>query len=374
MAGELREGAMSRDGKRMSWIIAAALLLLFTAAGRSQSVIENPAKPLAKDAGRVLKLAEVWRISDKSGEFYFKYPNQLQITDDGTVFVADEKELLRFSPDGRFVRNVFKPGQGPGEIGEYFSYFVRGQDLFIQDMNSMRFWRADSNGVFQEAINLANKDYRGLVGILPDGFLFLKTVWPPPSERTGKLMEIPHIVTMVAWDGSEKRDIATFRPKDFLAPQAATSMTAKIMALSPDGKVLYAFYGRDYVIEVVSLTTGAVIKRFSRAYPKVPHAEREWEAGFRKKYGNPKLTYEIDVSSLYPVGDRLWVETSTDDKLKGRLIDVFDGDGRFIDSFYLGPGRALMAAKEGFIFTQEKNQDETISIVKYRVGEEEPGQ
>ena len=358
---------MSCDGHRMSWIIAGALLLLFAAGGRAQSVIENPAKPKAANAGRVLKLTEVWRIRDGSGEFYFKYPNQLQITDDGTVFVADEKELLRFSPDGRFVRNIFKQGQGPGEIGEYFSYFVRGLDLFIQDMNSMRFWRADSNGLFQEAINLANRDYRGLVGVLPDGFLFLKTVWPPPNERTGKLMEIPHIVTFVARDGSEKRDIATFRPKDFLAPQAATSMTAKITALSPDGKVLYAFYGRDYLIEVVNLTTGAVAKRFSRAYPKVPHAEKEWEADFRKKYGSPKLEYEIDVSNLYPVGDRLWVETSTVNELKGRLIDVFDSDGRFVDSFYLGAGRALMAVREDAIFCQEKSGDETIAIVKYRI-------
>jgi len=314
-----------------------------------------------------LKLIEVWRISDESGEFYFKYPNQLQIADDGTVFVADEKELLRFAPDGRFVRNIFKQGQGPGEIGDFFSYFVHGRDLFIQDMNSMRFWRADSNGVFQEAINLANRDYRGLVGVLPEGFLFLKTVWPPPSERTGKLMEIPHIVTFVGRDGREERDVATFRPKDFLAPQAATSMTAKITVLSPDGKVLYAFHGRDYLIEAINLATGAVAKRFSRAYPKVPHAEREWEADFRKKYGSPKLEYEIDVNNLYPVDDRLWVETSTDDKVKGRLIDVFDSDGRFVDSFYLGAGRALMAVREDSVFCLEKTEDESLTIVKCRI-------
>jgi hypothetical protein len=369
---------MSMDSTAKAGRTAAILAIvagLGLGSGRpAQTIVENPAKPLAANAGRVLKLTEAWRISDESGNFYFKFPNQLQFTDDGTVFVADEKELLRFAPDGRFVKNIFKQGQGPGEIGDDFSYFVRGQDLFIQDMNSMRFWRADSNGVFQEAINLTNRDYRGLVGVLPDGFLFLKTVWPPPSERTGKLIEIPHIVTWVARDGSGKRDIATFRPKDFLAPQAATSMTAKVTALSPDGKVLYAFFGRDYLIEVVSLATGAVVKSFARAYPKVPHTEKTWEADFRKKYGSPKVEYEIDVLNLYPVADHLWVETSKDDPTKGRLIDVFDSDGRFIDSFYLGPGRALMAVGERFIFTMEKSQDETISIVKYRAEEEEPGQ
>jgi hypothetical protein len=38
--------------------------------------------------------------------------------------------------------------------------------------------------------------------LLLQGFLFLKTVWPPPGERTGKLMEILHIVVFVAKDGA----------------------------------------------------------------------------------------------------------------------------------------------------------------------------
>jgi hypothetical protein len=50
------------------------------------------------------------------------------------------------------------------------------------------------------------------------------------------------------------------------------------------------------------------------------------------------------------------------------MIDVFDQAGRFIDSFYLGTGRKLMAARDGHIFCREKNEDETIAIVKYRIG------
>jgi len=331
-------------------------------------ILENPAKPLAKDGGRVLKLAGEWRITDEAGAFFFKYPDQLQIAADGSIFVADAEQLLRFSPEGTFIKNLYKKGQGPGEIGEFFTYFVRARSLFIQDMNTQRFWRADFDGVFQEPINLTNKDFSGFLGVLTEGFLFLKTVWPPPSERTGRPMEIPHIVTFVSRDGLVEKEIATFRPKDFLAPQAAMSLTAKITALSPDLRLLYAFHGRDYLIEVVDVSSGKIVKRFTRAYDKVPHVERNGEVNFRGKYGSPKLEYEIDVQNLYPVGDRLWVETSTNDKAKGRLIDVFDKDGRFIDSFYLGAGRSLMAVRDGVIFCQEKNEDETISLVKYRIG------
>ncbi|HMA53932.1 MAG TPA: hypothetical protein VKT17_05695 [Acidobacteriota bacterium] len=347
-------------------LIAALIALpLLVLAGPGQ-IIENPAKALAKDAGRILKLAEVWRIRDPGGEFYFKDPSYLRIAEDGSIFLADTEQFLKFSADGKFLGNLYKKGQGPGEIGEYFYYHIDAGALFIQEMPSQRFWRADLNGVFQETINLAKNDYRGFVGIIPEGFLFLKSIWPPPGERTGKLMEILHIVALVGRDGSERRDLVTFRPKTYLAPTTGMGWDPEIAELSPDGKHLFAVHSRDYLIDVVDIPSGHVSKRLSRAYNKVPHVEDDYESEFRKEYGTPKKEFEPDVDELFPVQDGLWVATSTDDKAKGRLIDVFDHDGRFSDSFYLGAGRGLLAVHEGFIFCTEKDTDETITIAKYR--------
>lgn len=350
----------------------AAFLMIAAALGlngllAAQEIIENPAKPLAREAGRVLKLTEVWRITDESGEFYFRYPHNLKIADDGSIYLADAEQFLKFSADGKFLGNLYKKGQGPGEIGREFSYHLRGRDLFIQDMNSQRFWRTDLDGVFQEQINLVDKDYRGLLGIIPDGLLFLKSVMPPPEERTGKLMEILRTVVLVAIDGLKQKDIATFRPKEFLAPQAGMSWDPSVIKTSPDGKLLYAVHSRDYLIEVADISSGTTIRSYRRQYRKVPYSEKGWEPDFRKKYGAPKMEYEIDISDIFPSGDRLWVVTSTEDKAKGRLIDVFDKDGRFIDSYYLGPGRRLLAVTADHIFCQEKNEDESIALVKYRI-------
>jgi hypothetical protein len=356
--------------KRSSVLIIGMGIMVFMSAAAvaaSGQVVENPAKPKAKNAGRILQLTEAWKITDDGGEFFFKYPNSLQVADDGSIFIADADQLLKFSPEGKFQKNLYKKGQGPGESGDDFTYFVHGRDIFVQDMNSQRLWRADFDGVFQEQVNLKNKDYRGFLGVLPDGFLFLKAVWPPFEDRTGKLMEIIHTVALVARDGSERRDVATFKPRRFLPPQGAMAWDPSIIVPSPDAKLLYAFHSRDYLIEVVDLAAGSIIARFKRIYPKVPYVERGWEPGFRNKYGAPKIEYEIDINNIYPVGEHLWVETSTEDKAKGRLFDVFDKDGRFLDSFYLGAGRTLMAVREDAVFCREKNEDETITIVKYRI-------
>lgn len=351
-------------------LIALAGLRLVCAVGFGQ-VIENPAKPLADDAGRVLKITETWKIADEGGEFFLKYPHNLQIAEDGGIFLADSGEFLKFTPDGRFVKNLYKKGQGPGEIGREFGYFVRGVDIFVRDMNSQRFWRTDLEGGFQGQIDLAFKDYRGFLGVLSDGFLFLKSVWPPFEERTGKLMEIIETVVLVAGDGTERREVATFRPKTFLAPQAGMSWDPSITKPSPDGKILYALHSRDYHIEVIDIASGAPLRTIARAYRKVRHVEGDWEPDFRKKYRSPSVEFEPDVADIFPVGDRLWVVTSTNDMSKGRLIDVYDKAGRFVDSFYLGASRSLMAVGEGCVFCQEKNEDETITIVKYRIDKPE---
>jgi hypothetical protein len=347
--------------------LSALGILLTAAAAFAQPVIENPAKPLAKNAGRVIALSEVWRITDESGEFYFKYPHNLKIAEDGSIFLADTEQFLKFSADGKFLGNLYKRGQGPGEIVSEFYYHLRGRDLFVQDMDSGRLWRADLEGRFQETINLADQDYRGFVAALPDGFLFLKTAWPPPNERTGKLMEILYTVAFVDPNGSERRDVATFRPRTFLGPSTGMGWDPGITELSPDRTLLYAVHSRDYVVELIDLASGQPVRRIRRTYTKVAHVEAESELDFRKATGAPKKEFESDVDELFPIEGGLWVATSTDDKAKGRLVDVFDKDGRFSDSFYLGAGRTLMAVQDGAVFCQEKSDDETITVVKYRI-------
>lgn len=359
--------AIASRGFRSAGPVALLAVLGAAIALYAQTVIENPAKPKAANAGRVLALTEVWRISDDSGEFYFKYPRNLKVAEDGSIFLTDTEQFLRFSADGKFQGNLYKKGEGPGEIGREFHYHLRGRDLFMEDMNSGRFWRADLGGRFQEPIYLGGKDYRGFAGALSDGFLFWKTVYPPPNERTGKLMEILHTLVLVGRDGSERRAVASFRPREFLGVNSGMSWDPSILELSPDRTLLYAAHSRDYVVEVIDLASGAPVRRIKRTYPKVAHVEAAWEPDFRKGTGAPKIEFESDIDDLFAVGDRLWVATSTNDEAKGRLIDVFDQDGRFVDSFHLGAGRMLMAVGEGVLFCQEKGEDETITIVKYGI-------
>ena len=115
-------------------IILFLVLAVLTALLPSQEIIRNSGKPLSPNAGRILEVEEIFRITDESGEFFFTRPSGLQVACDGSIFLTDADRLLKFSPDGTYLKNLFKKGQGPGEIQSSFYYFhLRGENIFIFD-------------------------------------------------------------------------------------------------------------------------------------------------------------------------------------------------------------------------------------------------
>ncbi len=359
--GFFRRGLPHLSGPAIAiliWILFVPLM--------AQEIIENPDKPQARDAGRVLELRDEWVITDESGAFYFKGPYNLQVAEDGSVFIADEKQLLKFSANGRFLKNIYKQGQGPGEIDGFFSYQLRGRDLVVWVPLALRFWRADQEGRLEEEIRL--KDfYNDFIAVVPGGFLFLKQVHPDPKERTGKLLDIKDAIAFVDARGERIRDVFGFHHRQFFGPSYARAWDLNIQAAGRDGRFLFGYHGLDYLIEVLDQEKDKIIRRFRRPYTKIPYVESKMDADFRKKFNAPKMEFKSDIIELFVDGPRLWVRTSTEDKTKGSLFDVFDPEGRWLDSFFLGPERALMAVRDGFVYTLETMEDGTFRIHKSRI-------
>ncbi len=74
--------------KKMIFLFTSMMVLTFFLP--SQEIIQNPKKPLSSNAGRILEVEEMFRITDESGEFFFKWASGLQIADDGSIFLTDE--------------------------------------------------------------------------------------------------------------------------------------------------------------------------------------------------------------------------------------------------------------------------------------------
>jgi YD repeat-containing protein len=118
---------------------AAALALLSVTAVSFPQVIENPKSPPAPNAGRVVPLKEVARITDEKGKFFFVQPIAVFTGHDGSVYVQEYKQLLKFDAQGRFVKNLLKRGQGPGEFDDNLT------DLWYPSGNHVQYAYDGSN-------------------------------------------------------------------------------------------------------------------------------------------------------------------------------------------------------------------------------------
>jgi hypothetical protein len=138
----------------------------------------------------------------------------------------------------------------------------------------------------------------------------------------------------------------------------------------------------NYLIKLFDPAANEVVREFRRPYARVkgePLTETEKKGSFSlngKPYTRPERKFENDVKNIFTKNGEIWAVTSTKDKARGILIDIFDGEGIYKDSFWLdlpdpglaslwSPGRCVLDGE--FLWVVEQAEDGTFSIKKYRV-------
>jgi hypothetical protein len=138
-----------------------------------------------------------------------------------------------------------------------------------------------------------------------------------------------------------------------------------------------------YGIIQLDLKTGRAERFITRVYDRVktktgrePRVDPDPEArGFEDVDSDP---YVFDINEIHPIGDYLWVFTSSvRPGGNDQQVDVFNADGRFIDSFLLrfppGPRnhrsvrRKSLVTDDGFFFVPEQEEDGLVTIGKYKI-------
>jgi hypothetical protein len=86
-------------------------LLAFATALAGQKVVDNPAKPAAKNAGRTVALEEIVTVRDGGEEFYFEWPRHIRAAPDGydpLCFFGGRLYAIEENPDETAVLQVFR--------------------------------------------------------------------------------------------------------------------------------------------------------------------------------------------------------------------------------------------------------------------------
>jgi len=309
------------------------------------------------------------RIKSEGDGYYYNDVNELQIDKSGNIYISDSwssrtrSHFLKFLPDGKFLKDLYRQGEGPGEIQSGFGFALTDSEIYVYDYTKRKIVVTDKDGKF---ITEFKKSFNELIGIFRDWIVFLRKDIPY-ERKTSRLYDVKNVIVFVSKDGQIEKDFYAFSNKEFYVSMAqgggGMSWDPFISAIGNDK--LFVCSSREYLIEVLDLESGKIISGFKREYSHVKHEKRKWEDTFISKYNAPRIKFDSDIEDLFYDRGFLWVKTSTKDDLKGYLYDLYDSDGRFLDSFYIKA--PLLRIDNNYLYTSEYDQDHLPYVVKYRI-------
>ena len=352
----------------------------------SQEKILNTEMPTNKDSGRMIKLKPVVVITDEDEGYYFKWPYNLKVSHDGCIFVQDKNQLLKFTADGKFVKNYVKSGQGPGETQTITNYIPLEDDsIYIHNRAPNKILRINNEGKLLEEIRLPFEKWADLIHVNDDFFYFIFN--DAPDTKGGvKVTDLNKKFFSVSRKDFSVEDKFSLPVKTFMLNNSEAFVMVKLIYLSGcrfKDNLFYFNHTPEYGVKLVDLDRKEFLMDIRRKYDRVKVTDYTKKfilyGGFSyggKIHQSPIPKYMNDIQSVHVDNNRLLVITSTVDKDKGVLVDVFNEKGKYIDYFYLKlPGedihfqliQSAVTFKNGFLYTLEKNEDGNWLLKKYLV-------
>jgi hypothetical protein len=322
-------------------------------------IVSNPALPLHKNPGRTLKVREKLRIRDTGDMFYFKGPSFPDIAPDGSIFIKQIGQLLRFSPEGAFLGDLVKLGQGPGEIEMPLGYLIEDDGIDVVDGSVNKIVHMTPEGRYlderrldQEVQRLTRGWYVGLQSFRP--------------RISGVLADMPHNFVCAARPDGTAWKTYTFLGKYYQNQSVHFPWDTPRWVADAGRDLIFFSLTRKYGIKVLDLNAGRVTRSFSRDYASLPYVVPPKAKAVYAQAGVPTPDHSDDVLELFLPDPNLWVRTSTVDAEKGQLFDVFSAGGDFLDSFYVLVKGKILGIRGDTIFVSEEAEDGTIAVVLYQ--------
>jgi len=348
-------------------------------------VVENYEKPISKNAGRVVKLKKLIHIEDIGDKFFFQSPRNPKIAPDNSIIVLDSEQFLQYDKNGNFIRNLFKKGQGPGEMGFIWNYSFFQDSIISQNLSPTKIIWFNLQGELIKDITIHKKTGRlRYLFYNNDTYYFIKSGIPRISGEA-KIVDVSQELIAVNNEGNEATKLESFPTKSYVSVGKQGSHVSipinNFIYIFNKDKYLFVSHTQEYQLKIYDTEARRLTRIFKRQYQRVKTSKKN-ERLIRgpiqdgKVIAPPSQKYVNDIENLFIVSDKLWVQTSTIDKEKGTLFDVFDFDGKYLDCFFIKLPKQLapesygfkpLYMSNGFLLTIEIKPDETFSIVKYRI-------
>ncbi|MDH7513018.1 MAG: 6-bladed beta-propeller [Clostridiales bacterium] len=340
-------------------------------------VILNGKKPTAPKGRPVtIKLTEelVIGLSDNPDEALSEV-GLFVVDKDGNLFVVDSKDrkVKAFDRNGRFLRLIGKPGEGPGELGMPTGVqFTPAGELMVEDATNRRLSFFKPSGEFIRSASIADK--MGLLSVLLDG----------QGNCLGREIGLSgnKMFFEIKKYDLQLKPLFSLDKIDFPVPLPGSGAKINLMELSSIYQFDAAgniFYGRNVAYEIkVFSPQGKHIRSIQKEYDQVKVTQEDIDeilaripttgdgvTNIKDMFVFPDYFPPFQFFLLDDQG-RMYVRTYKKGKAKGEYeIDVFDAEGTFIAQFITKAG--LMIWRGDKAYGIEDTEDGFRVIKRYAV-------
>lgn len=338
-------------------------------------VIMNPKEPLSNNARRKIHLKEIMRIRDDGKDIIFRHPENLVIDNHENIYFLSSPHLYKYDRDGNFIFKIIGTGQGPGEAdpGLRKRFAIINDEIVVRAISPLKVMKFDLNGVLEEEIKLI-EPFRlfTFIGSFGEKIYTVQTEVSWELEGKSGYIDFPGNIYEFSLDFQEYEKTYTF-PVNFYFDRSAWFGQAFLEFAIKDFQNLFVVHTSEYKIVRFNLKSKKIDEVITREFGRIKRPKIKKKPGFL--YG-PDREYYQDVQKLLIFRDNLWVITSEKNEENDWLIDVYDMEGKFIDSFFLcfpdeiEPKRYRtieLIAWNKFLYSADQDKEGYYSIGKYSV-------
>ncbi len=362
--------------------LMGCLILALSSASvmQAQQLVENPAKPPAKNAGRIVSLERVLSIKETRPGEPLRGAYDIQVGGDGSIYFYDHFEFCKFSPEGKFIFKIVGVGMGPGEAQWRTVALVTGDGIVIQANTPPKVMWFDPRGRLQREMRI--RDLSGHMYLFEAGGRLFGFEEGLPSFETklkAGFQDFPTRLHEIAPDFQKQTEKAAFPVLNYVSEGLSSFYQGLFLEyVIADERTLFISHTPEYRIVKYDLGLNRIERSFRRKYARVARPadkERNLPPGVIPP---PRWKYFVDVDTLLVRRNRLWAVTSTADVSRRHLVDVYDMDGHYLDSFYLEYpaevtharfSKGNIAVYGDRIYSIDEEADGALSVNVYRVRE-----
>jgi hypothetical protein len=299
------------------------------------------------------------------------------------IFVRARDQFLQFDMKGNFLRDLYSKGQGPKEMLYLGNYYPMKDNLLVHSTSPSKIMWFDYEGNIEKEISITSKNlWLNFLFFYKGQYYFMLQETAMPEKRE-EVLDIRQELISFEENGEKINSHAAFTTKQYikLGKQGGRVFAGITNMLTSVGQDRYLFIAHtsEYLIKVFDAESKSLIRSFQRDYQRVKATDDDRKTGASidgKMVLMPPQKYKNDIKNLHVSGDRLFVITSTTDKKKGLLIDVFDFKGNYMDMFYLqGPEDLLETylnpyrtfVTDDYLYSIINEEDGAVFLVKYKL-------